>query len=592
MKIKFTLLVLAACCVFRMNAQVIISENFNNPNALTDWVKINRSSPQGITSWFTGNSGVFPAASSPDSSYIAANYNNTTGGSGTISNWLITPTVTLNNGGVLQFATRTNTAAPQSIAPDRLQVYMSTAGTGSDVGTTATSLGTFTTQLVNVNPNLATNVYPTVWTVYTATLAGITGTVTGRFGFRYFVTSAGPTGTNSSYIGIDNVRYELPCPNPTLTISSSTNAICSGNTFSIGASGANTYTWSSGQNTPSVTLSPTATSVYTVIASSTPNCNSTGTVAITVTLTPSLSVLNVTTCAGTAATLAASGATSYSWSTGSTSATIVDTPTINTTYTVTGYNGVCSSSNVVSVALGSSLSINATTSQSTICSGKPAVIMASGASTYSYSAGTFSSNIHTASISVSPTVSTVYTIDGSSGSCMGTNTILINVNASPALTVAASNSNQIVCVNASLTFTASGASTYSWVGNNSISSILTVVTPSASGIVNYAVVGTGTNGCSTSATISRTVNLCTGIESTAGNDNSISVYPNPFTGEINVVGLNGRIELYNALGQLVSKEVITKTTAVNTAEFGKGVYILKAYSEQGKPTGTVKLIKN
>ncbi|MES2679310.1 MAG: choice-of-anchor J domain-containing protein [Bacteroidota bacterium] len=591
MKIKFTLLVLAACCVFRMNAQVIISENFNNPNALTGWIKDNKSNPQGITTWFTGNPGVFPAFSSPDSSYIAANYNNTTGGSGTISNWLITPTVTLNNGGVLQFATRTNTAAPQSIAPDRLQVYMSTAGTGSDVGTTATSLGTFTTQLVNVNPNLATNVYPTVWTVYTATLAGITGTVTGRFGFRYFVTSAGPTGTNSSYIGIDNVHYELPCPNPTLTISSSTNAICSGNTFSAGASGANTYTWSSGQNTPSVTLSPTATTVYTVIASSTPNCNSTGTVAITVTLTPNLSVLNVTTCAGTAATLAASGASSYSWSTGSTSATIVDTPTMNTTYTVTGYNGVCSSSNVVSVALGSSLSINATTSQNTICSGKPAIIMASGASTYSYSAGTFSSNIHTSSVSVSPTVTTVYTIDGSSGSCMGTNTIVINVNASPALTVAASNNNQIVCVNTSITFTASGASTYSWVGNNSISSILTVVTPSASSIVNYVVVGTGTNGCSTSTTISRTIDLCTGIE-TVETDNRISVYPNPFNSEIKVAGVNGRIEIYNALGQLVSKEMINNTTTVNTTELSKGVYILKAYSEHDKPAGTAKLIKN
>ncbi|HOZ86316.1 MAG TPA: choice-of-anchor J domain-containing protein, partial [Bacteroidia bacterium] len=269
-----------------MNAQVIISENFNNPNTLTDWVKINRSNPQGITSWFTGNPGVFPAASSPDSSYIAANYNNTTGGSGTISNWLITPTVTLNNGGVLQFATRTNTAAPQSIAPDRLQVYMSTAGTGSDVGTTATSLGTFTTQLVNVNPNLATNVYPTVWTVYTATLAGITGTVTGRFGFRYFVTSAGPTGTNSSYIGIDNVHYELPCPNPTLTLSSSTNTICSGNTFSAGASGANTYTWSNNGNSSSTTVTPVSNTLYNVVATTSDNCTVTGSITINTTPLP------------------------------------------------------------------------------------------------------------------------------------------------------------------------------------------------------------------------------------------------------------------------------------------------------------------
>jgi len=591
MKIKFTFLALAAFCAFGINAQVIISENFNSPSSLSGWGKINNSNPQGITGWFTGNAGVFPAYSSPDSSYIAANYNNTTGGSGTISNWLITPTVTLNNGGVLQFATRTNTAAPQSIAPDRLQVYLSTAGTGSDVGTTSSSLGTFTTLVTVVNPSLTTNGYPTVWTVYTTTLSGITGTVTGRFGFRYFVTSAGPTGTNSSYIGIDNVKYELPCPNPTLTISSSTNAICSGNSFTIGASGANTYTWSSGQNTPSVTLSPTATTVYTLVASSTPNCNSTGTVAITVTLTPALSVANVTTCPGTAATLVATGASSYLWSTGATSGSIVDTPTINTTYTVTGYNGVCASSNTVSATLGTSLSIGATSSQSLICSGKSATIIASGASSYSYSAGTFSSNVHTASVTVSPTVTTVYTIDGSSGTCMGTSTVQINVNTSPTLSLTVSSSGQTVCANTNLSFTVSGASTYSWSVNSATSSVLSIVTPSNSGNQTYLVVGTATNGCSSTASVIRTIDLCTGIEALT-NSSKISVYPNPFTNELRLSGITGRFEIYNAIGQLVSAGALNGNTQLNTSELVKGIYILKTYTGEDKAAGTVKVIKD
>lgn len=46
-------------------------------------------------------------------------------------------------------------------------------------------------------------------------------------------------------------------------------------------------------------------------------------------------------CTGNSATLTANGATTYSWSSGSTSSTAVVSPTTTTTYTVTGYNGGC-----------------------------------------------------------------------------------------------------------------------------------------------------------------------------------------------------------------------------------------------------------
>lgn len=48
------------------------------------WEQINKSSPLGVTDWFQGSSGVFPAQSGHPTSYIAANFNNTTGGPGTI----------------------------------------------------------------------------------------------------------------------------------------------------------------------------------------------------------------------------------------------------------------------------------------------------------------------------------------------------------------------------------------------------------------------------------------------------------------------------------------------------------------------------
>src|SRR6218665_1740876 len=332
MKQKITLLVLAAACVFGMKAQVVFTQNFNSYSsvisATSNWTVVNNSSPLGTTSFFMGNPGCFPAYTGADSTYLAANYNNTSGGSGTISTWLITPTVSLTNGGVLQFATRT--ATTQTPAADRLEVYYSTAGTGSNVGTTATSLGTFSTQVTTVNSGLAANGYPTVWTVYTTTLTNVTGTLTGRFGFRYHVTSAGPTGANGNYIGIDDVKYTLPCASPTLSINSSTTEICSGNVVSLTGNGANTYTWSNGQTSTTTVVSPVATTVYTLTGSSTPGCKSTETVAITVTVTPNISVNNVTTCPGTAATLVASGASTCSWSTGATTNSIVVTPTTST----------------------------------------------------------------------------------------------------------------------------------------------------------------------------------------------------------------------------------------------------------------------
>ena len=120
-----------------------LTEVFNNITTLVPggWVMQNNSSPVGTTGWFQGNSAVFPAQSGAANSYIGANFNNTTG-TNTISNWLLTPPVTLQNGGVLTFWTRT-VSSPSF--PDRLQVRMSTNGTSQDVGATATSVGDFTT---------------------------------------------------------------------------------------------------------------------------------------------------------------------------------------------------------------------------------------------------------------------------------------------------------------------------------------------------------------------------------------------------------------------------------------------------------------
>ena len=183
-----------------------ITEDFANITTLpaAGWFTQNNSTPVGSTGWFQGNSTVFPAQAGAPTSYIGANFNNTTG-TNTISNWLLTPNRTFNNGDVIKFWTRNPTDNP---FPDRLEVRLSTNGASTNVGTGSTGVGDFTTVLLTINPNLTVGGYPEVWTEFTITLSGLpAGGASGRVAFRYFVTMGGPTGDNSNYIGIDTFSY-------------------------------------------------------------------------------------------------------------------------------------------------------------------------------------------------------------------------------------------------------------------------------------------------------------------------------------------------------------------------------------------------
>jgi hypothetical protein len=177
-----------------------ISESFDNFAGLTGngWVINNLSSPIGTVSWGQGdNSSPFPPYSGTGFAFV--NYQSGAG-TATLSNWLIAPSRTFNNGDVVTFYTRT---VDSPAYPDRLELRLSTNGASTNVGATSTSVGDFTTVLLTVNPTLTTTGYPSIWTQYTATISGLAGPTPGRVAFRYFVTSGGPNGTNSDYIGID-----------------------------------------------------------------------------------------------------------------------------------------------------------------------------------------------------------------------------------------------------------------------------------------------------------------------------------------------------------------------------------------------------
>ena len=213
MKLVTRSLAAIALLVYPSYGAVLLSENFDNIAAITGsgWVMTNNSSPAGTTNWFQGNTTPFTAHAGASDSYIAANFENAALG-GNISNWLFTPNVTVNNGFVLSFYTRTETG---SAFPDRLQVRLSLNGASTNVGGTATSVGDFTTLLLDINPLLSSGVYPETWALQTVTLSGLSGATSARIGFRYFVSD---TNNNGNYIGIDTVSLDDAVPEPSSSL--------------------------------------------------------------------------------------------------------------------------------------------------------------------------------------------------------------------------------------------------------------------------------------------------------------------------------------------------------------------------------------
>ena len=205
----------------------------------TGWTRNNLSNPLGTGVWGQGNPSNFNSHSGATNSYATALWSSTTStGVGTISNWLITPELNLQNGATLQFWTTTAPGTTQY--PDRLQVRLSTSGSSTNVGTSETSVGDFSTLLLDINPTYSTTVYPRTWTQFTVTLSGIPASATGRIAFRYFVENGGggAAATNSNVIGLDDVSYSATsCSTPTGGTVSGPSSACDNTNFNLTLSG-------------------------------------------------------------------------------------------------------------------------------------------------------------------------------------------------------------------------------------------------------------------------------------------------------------------------------------------------------------------
>jgi len=190
---RYLAVLLAVAASFSAVASPILTEGFNDISTLpaSGWVLVNNSDPLGSTNWFQGTPGIFPAPTGPADSYIAANFNNA-GIGGAVSNWLLTPVVSLANGESLDFSLR---LLGEGFL-DRVEVYFSTNGASANVGASPTSTGDFSL-LTAFDSDTDTG-----WMDKSIIVAGLGTPSSGRFAFRYVADNNLRAG---DYIGIDSV---------------------------------------------------------------------------------------------------------------------------------------------------------------------------------------------------------------------------------------------------------------------------------------------------------------------------------------------------------------------------------------------------
>jgi len=162
------------------------------------------------------------------------------------------------------------------------------------------------------------------------------GTMSGMTASTAWTTGNLNCGTTICNFEMTNLKTVTVSPNPTITVNSG--SICSGKSFTITPSGANTYTIQGG----SAVKTPTANASYTVVGTSLEGCQSSTFVTSSITVNALPTIIATTTntllCAGSTASLTANGASTYTWNPGGTGTTIAVTPSVTTTYTVTGTN--------------------------------------------------------------------------------------------------------------------------------------------------------------------------------------------------------------------------------------------------------------
>ena len=288
------------------------------------------------------------------------------------------------------------------------------------------------------------------------------------------------------------INFTNAKPAPTVTASTNPTAVCAGASATLTATGANTYSWSTNQTGASIPVTPSQQTTYTVTGTASNGCTATANVTVGVNPLPNVSITGTPTiCSGNSTTLTGNGASSYSWSTGSSATSI--SANAGGTYSVTGsssYGCTATASVTVTEHAAPTVSIDGPAS---ICSGTTATLTASGLSNYSWSGPATGS-----AAALDITAGGTYTVSGTDANgCSGTATKTVTGKTTPTVSI---NGTTALCDGATGTLSATVTplnAQLTWTGGSHNNSLDITAAGSYTATANL-------DGCESSATVTVT----------------------------------------------------------------------------------------
>ncbi|MFN8165382.1 MAG: PKD domain-containing protein [Bacteroidia bacterium] len=300
--------------------------------------------------------------------------------------------------------------------------------------------------------------------------------------------------------------------NPILVDAVGDQGICKGSSANLNVSNATgNILWTPGGfTTASITVSPLSTTTYTLTISDAIGCSASDTITINVNPIPNAAfVTSAPVCVNNnidftdQSSITSGTISSWQWDLGNGSSSLTQNPSSlfstsgNFTARLIVSSAVGCRDTVDNVFMVNPLPVISAGTNQSICPGFNATLTGSGGSTYNWIPG----NLSSASITVSPSVTTQYVLTGTDANgCSNTAQASVIVNPVPAPDAGPS---QSICFGDQVSLSASGGDTYYWTPGNSSNQVYTFVPNST---MTYSVLVTNSFGCTASDTVSVQVN--------------------------------------------------------------------------------------